>query len=159
MSEQQPNNLKKSSKKEVKFGLTARLLMMVIIPVAILGIAVSITCYFQMKSALDEEAIDSLMTTAQAMKAGYDSVDDGDYTLDKDNNLIDETAKIDLPIESLVIDVDYEVKKTGRHAYRGGDDGFDIVVFIYPNNVFQNHASHIGYWASCVFARAVASPL
>lgn len=84
------NNSKKaakSNKKGKKISLHTRLLAMVLIPLVLLGLGVAIISYFQMKGALKTEAINSLLSTAEAVKAGYELVDDGDYSLDKNNNL------------------------------------------------------------------------
>lgn len=88
MSDSKPNTkANKSAKKGKMISLNTRLLSMVLLPLVILGLGVAIISYFQMKNALKVEAINSLLSTAEAVKAGYELVDDGDYHLDKNDNL------------------------------------------------------------------------
>ncbi len=124
----------KAKKKDVKFSLTARLLMMVIIPVVLLAIGVALISYLQMKSALDHEAIESLVTTTQAMKAGYEAVDDGDYKLDSSDNLYKGTYNItkneeamDAFVEGSNQDVTMIFGKTRRATTLLGKDGKRIL--------------------------------
>lgn len=130
MSDNKPTN----KKKDVKFSLTARLLMMVIIPVVLLAIGVALISYLQMKSALDHEAIDSLVTTTQAMKAGYEAVDDGDYKLDSNDNLYKgkynitaNEAKMDAFVDGSSQDVTMIYGKTRRATTLLGKDGKRIL--------------------------------
>ena len=132
MSDNQPKQ--KAKNKDVKFGLTARLLMMVIVPVILLGIGVALISYFQMKSALNNEAIDSLLTTTQAMKAGYEAIDDGEYRLDKDNNLYKGKYNItanennmDAFVDGSTQDVTMIFGKTRRATTLRGKDGNRIL--------------------------------
>ena len=130
MSDNKPTN----KKKDVKFGLTGRLLMMVIIPVVLLAIGVALISYLQMKSALDHEAIDSLVTTTQAMKAGYEAIDDGEYKLDSNDNLYKGTYNItknedvmDTFVEGSDQDVTMIYGKTRRATTLLGKDGKRIL--------------------------------
>ena len=128
------NNSNKAEKKGNKFGLLIRLLMMVIIPVVLLGLGVAIISYFQMKSALSEEALDNLTATANSVKAGYELVNDGDYHLDSNNNLLkgnynitSNTDKMDSFVEGSSQDVTLIYDKTRRATTLIGEDGKRII--------------------------------
>ena len=128
------NNTNKAEKKGNKFGLLIRLLMMVIIPVVLLGLGVAIISYFQMKSALSKEALDNLTATANSVKAGYDLVNDGDYHLDSNNNLLkgnynitSNTDKMDGFVEGSSQDVTLIYDKTRRATTLIGEDGKRII--------------------------------
>ena len=128
------NNTNKAEKKGNKFGLLIRLLMMVIIPVVLLGLGVAIISYFQMKSALSKEAIDNLTATANSVKAGYELVNDGDYHLDSNNNLLkgnynitSNTDKMDGFVEGSSQDVTLIYDKTRRATTLIGEDGKRII--------------------------------
>ncbi len=131
MSKEKTN---KTEKKGNKFGLLMRLLMMVIIPVILLGLGVAIISYFQMKSALSKEALDNLTTTANSVKAGYELVNDGDYHLDSNNNLLkgnynitSNTDKMDSFVEGSSQDVTLIYDKTRRATTLIGEDGNRII--------------------------------
>ena len=128
------NNSNKAEKKGNKFGLLIRLLMMVIIPVVLLGLGVAIISYFQMKSALSKEALDNLTATANSVKAGYELVNDGDYHLDSNNNLLkgnynitSNTDKMDSFVEGSSQDVTLIYDKTRRATTLIGEDGKRII--------------------------------
>ena len=128
------NNSNKAEKKGNKFGLLMRLLMMVIIPVVLLGLGVAIISYFQMKSALSKEALDNLTATANSVKAGYELVNDGDYHLDSNNNLLkgnynitSNTDKMDSFVEGSSQDVTLIYDKTRRATTLIGEDGKRII--------------------------------
>ena len=135
MSNSNPSNeTVKSKKKGKKISLHTRLLAMVLIPLILLGLGVAIISYFQMKSALENEAINSLLSTAEAVKAGYELVDDGNYSLDKNDNLYKgsynitgNAEKMDSFVEGSPQDVTMIYGKTRRATTLKDKDGNRII--------------------------------
>ncbi|MCR4611716.1 MAG: cache domain-containing protein [Lachnospiraceae bacterium] len=145
----------KNKNKKGKFNLMARLLMMVLIPVILLGIGVAIISYFQMKSALNEEALENLLATASSVRAGYNLVDDGDYKLDKDNNLYKgkynitaNTEKMDAFVEDTAQDITLILDKTRRATTLTDENGDRIVGTDISDEVYKTIMNGENYTTS-----------
>ena len=128
------SNNSKASNKDVKFGLMSRLLMISLLPMLVLAIGIGLVSYFQMVQALNNEALASLESTAHAVKASYDSLNGGDYYLDKDNNLFKgnynitaNTDEMDNYVEGSEQDVTLIYEKTRRATTLLGKDGKRIL--------------------------------
>lgn len=73
-------------KKVGKVGITAKLIGLAIIPAAVAMLVLLLFSRWSLDSGLSSEAIEGLELLAQAVSAGYDTVD-GDYYLDDGGNL------------------------------------------------------------------------
>lgn len=71
---------------EVKFGITARLILINALPLIILTVVVLLVAIFSMKSSLEEEALEGLQTAAVSVAAGLDGIP-GDFVVDENGDV------------------------------------------------------------------------
>ncbi len=75
-------------KKGKKISLMQRLLGMSIIPVVILAAVVTVYAIISIVDGMQQEFLAGLKNTANCMKAAYDALDDGDYALNDQGELM-----------------------------------------------------------------------
>ena len=75
-------------KKGKKFSLMKRLLSMSIIPVVVLAVVVTVYAIISIVDGMQQEFLEGLRNTANCMKAAYEALDDGDYALNDQGELV-----------------------------------------------------------------------
>lgn len=70
------------------FSLMQKLLCLSIIPTVVLGIAVTIYAAGSIVDGMQEEFLGGLRNTAISIRAAYEAMDEGDYTLDENGDLV-----------------------------------------------------------------------
>lgn len=75
-------------KKGKKFSLMQRLLSMSIIPVVVLAVVVTTYAIISIVDGMQQEFLEGLRNTANCMKAAYEALDDGDYALNDQGELV-----------------------------------------------------------------------
>lgn len=81
------NKQTKKEKKGLWVPLTVRIMVAALLPMLVLAIVLTIVGKRSIREGMQEEIIETLKSVTIAMEGAADSLDSGDYTLDKDNNL------------------------------------------------------------------------
>lgn len=96
-----------------KTGILAKLLMMSLAPMLILGIVITVFCIRTARTMVEEEAIEALHMLCQSVASAYDGIAEGDYALGEDGmtltkggfNVTENEALIDSFVEGTEADV------------------------------------------------------
>ena len=93
-------------------SIVVKLLMMAILPLVILGAVCVVVASSSLRSGLREEALERVKATCIAVKGAYSNINEGDYTLNENNELLKgdynitrNEAGIDALTEGLASDV------------------------------------------------------
>lgn len=79
---------KKKSKFVVKTGIVAKLVVMSVLPVIMLGIILTISGQGNLKKGIKNEIYEGLKTAALAVQGAYDAAGNGDFTMLESGNVI-----------------------------------------------------------------------
>lgn len=90
-------------KKKIRFfhSIKLELLLFSIVPLVLLGSFTSITAEYWIKKSLHEKALTQMQAVCVAVRAGYDNLNDGKYTLNADGDLLKGDYNITKDVEAL----------------------------------------------------------
>lgn len=88
------NSTKKTAAKGRGFSLKARILLMVLLPLIVFAVAVCSYGIVNIKSGMDDAAMEGLKGTAAGLAAALNAADQGDYAQDADGNVFKGKYKI-----------------------------------------------------------------
>ena len=110
-----------SKKGGFRFSLTLKLSMVAITPIVVLSIVLIFVGARAIREATQTEVIGQLESSVQQFKGYADAEDEGDYSLDADNNLLkgkynitENSDKLDEMVEGQELDVTFIFDKTRR---------------------------------------------
>lgn len=83
-----------SEKKLFRFGIVQRLLVLMITPLVILAIVIAAIAVNAMIDGMQQEALDALKGLTTSIRAAYDAIDEGDYFLNENGELMKGTHNI-----------------------------------------------------------------
>lgn len=69
-------------------SIVVKLLTMAILPLIVLGVVCIVSAASSLRSGLQDEALERVKATCIAVKAAYNNMNDGDYTLNENNELL-----------------------------------------------------------------------
>lgn len=75
-------------KKGIKIGIVAKLVIMSVLPVIMLGIILTVSGQDNLKKGIKNEIYEGLKTTALAVEGAYDAAGNGDFTMLESGNII-----------------------------------------------------------------------
>lgn len=78
-----------------------KLLLFSVLPLALVSFYICITSEFYMRRAMQEKTLTQMQATCLAVRAGYDNLNDGQYTLNEDGDLMKGDFNITKNIEAL----------------------------------------------------------